>query len=143
LITYKPALLTVPIPGNYKEKNLAKVKIIFFVVLTMIIFQPFCFAGTGITIGSVKYFRTHDPTVYPTWAPPRFWFQLSGVSSAGACQTWHGDVLFVAETKEELAMIMSAYSTTGLIGVAWDDTTLQNGWCKALYLTAGDPPPLY
>ena len=60
-----------------------------------------CFATTGSVTGTVQYYRVHDSTMNPAWAPPLFWFTLNDVTSAGTCVLFNGNVLFVASSKED------------------------------------------
>lgn len=102
-------------------------------------------AAQSFSKGQVEFVRTHDGAGLSGlgWAPPNFWFTLKNVSSAGACRTWNGAVLFVARDRQALAVILAA-QTAGLeVSVYWDDTQLTNGWCTAQYMTTGNPAPLY
>lgn len=102
-------------------------------------------ATGGFSKGQVEFVRTHDGTGVsgPGWAPPRFWFTLKGVSSAGTCKTWNGKVLFVANDRQALAVVLAAQAAGLEVAVYWDDTQLTNGWCTAQYMTTGNPAPLY
>lgn len=124
-------------------KNVGKITLFMAIALALIGMGSQCFAGGGIVSGTIQYYRLHNATTVPGWTPPKFWFTLNGVNSAGACPTWGGNVLFVAESKEELALIMSAYATGSAVAVAVDDANKDSsGYCKAEYMTAGNPPPL-
>jgi len=102
------------------------------------------FAATGFVKGTAEWVRIHDATVIPSWSPPRFWFSLNGVTSAGGCPTWVGGrVLFVSESKEAYMTVLSAQMTGKEIAVYWDDAQQVAGWCRAGYITIGDPPPLF
>jgi len=87
--------------------------------------------------------RVHSPSTHPAWVPPKFWFTLEGVSSAGNCPLWEGNLLFYMDTKEAYSLLMGAYMANKEIAVAYDDTKLVNYHCVAMYITIGDPPPLY
>ena len=78
------------------------------------------------------------------WSPPVFWFTLKGVKNVGNCSTWSGSdtTLFVANSEMFYSMILAAQAQGGEIAVAWDDTKTRNGWCRALFITSGNPPTL-
>jgi len=102
-----------------------------------------CVAGSGFVKGQVEFVRTHDATFNPTWAPPRFWFTLKGVSQAANCATWNNSVLFAMNDKQALSMILAAQASGQEVAVAYDDAMLSNGWCAGNYITIGSPAPLY
>lgn len=93
--------------------------------------------------GQVEFIRTHDASRLPAWAPPVFWFTLKGGTHAGNCPVWtSGTVLFVANDKQELSLVLAAQASGQEIAVAFDDTVLVNGWCALNHLTIGNPAPL-
>ena len=104
-------------------------------------------AAQGAVKGQIQYIRTHDAGTNPTWAPPRFWFTLKGVSVAGTCHTFDGGngvaVLFEGNDRQELALVMAAQASGQEIEATFDDTILVNGYCSVLYVTSGNPAPLY
>ena len=106
-------------------------------------FNGTAFAGDGHVKGKIEYIRTHDPA-NQSWQPPRFWFTLKGVTSAGGCQTWwSGTVLFVAETNEMFSTVMANYLANKEISLHYNtapDTLGEGGYCRALYITMGNPP---
>ena len=118
----------------YRRYNL------FFSIL---LFSICTYAASGFVKGTVKYIRIHDPNTYGAWTPPKFWFALEGVESAGNCPVWHGSVLFYMDTKEAYSMVLGSYIANKEIAVSYNDTTIVNGYCIARYITVGEPPPLY
>jgi hypothetical protein len=100
-------------------------------------------AATGFVKGTVEWVRIHDATVIPSWSPPRFWFSLNGVTSAGGCPAWVGGrVLFVSESKEAYNAVLIAQMTGKEIAVYWDDAQTVF-WCRAGYITVGNQPPMF
>jgi hypothetical protein len=69
---------------------------------------------------------------------------LEGVTSAGSCKLWNGNVLFVMDSDSALSFVLAAEMADREIAVRYDDSKLnvENYWCKATYLTIGDPVPL-
>jgi hypothetical protein len=122
-------------------------RILFILTLLDIAFPVApTYAATGFVKATVEFARVHDGTVIGAgWAPPRFWFTLTGVTGAGGCPTWslNGKVLFVSETREAYLAVLSAYMTGKELAVYWDDTQLLNGICRAGQITIGNPPPLF
>lgn len=101
------------------------------------------FAETGARIGKIEYIRVHDHNT-ANWEPPVFWFTIEGVTSAGSCQQWgDGKVLFVGDSEQMLSMVMSAYIAGLDVLVNYDDELLTNIYCRARYVTFGNPPPNY
>lgn len=101
-------------------------------------------AASGFVKGQVEFIRTHDAGQNPAWAPPRFWFSLKGVTHAGSCAGWvNGAILFVANDKQELGLVLAAQASGLEIAVAFDDAMLVNSWCAVNYITIGNPAPLY
>ena len=99
-----------------------------------------CFAATGNVSGTVQYLRTHNAANEPAWAPPLFWFTLTGVTSAGACtKGTTPSVVFIGDDTQALAIITSALASGELITVHYDDTKLINAACVAEYITVGSP----
>jgi hypothetical protein len=97
----------------------------------------------GVAVGQIEYVRTHDATAYPIWAPPLFWFTLKGVSSAGACQVWtpSNSVMFVSSDKSALSLILAAQMAGQQVEISFDDSKTVNGYCRAGFVTTGNPPP--
>ena len=117
---------------------------VFLMLCGTLLSSPPSYAGAGFVKGTVEHVRTHDATAQPAWAPPRFWFSLNGVTSAGTCYAWiNGRILFVSESKDALATVLSAYMAGKEIAVAFDDTQTYVGICRAGYITLGNPPPLF
>jgi hypothetical protein len=101
-------------------------------------------AADGFVKGTVEFMRLHDGTVNPTWTPPRFWFALTGVLTAGVCPaTWNARIVFVGDSKEAYLTVLGAFMTGREVAVYFDDTLLANGSCRAAAITLGDPPPLF
>jgi len=107
--------------------------------------SPLACYGDGFVKGTVEFIRIHDAASNPSWAPPRFWFTLNGVTSAGGCLVnWHGRVLFAAESKEFYATVLTAYMTGKELAVFYRESeTAQGGYCRSVYITIGDPPPMF
>lgn len=101
-------------------------------------------AGNGFVKGTVEYIRVHD-TQNLNWKPPIFWLTLNGVTSAGQCKTWAGNVLFVMDSEAALSLALSAYMSGKEVAIRYDDEKLnsENHWCKAQYITLGEPAPLH
>ena len=98
-------------------------------------------AASGYVKGTVEMIRVADGTVRPDWAPPRFWFSLNNVSSAGACVTVGGRVLFAAESKEALALVTVASAAGREVSVFYDDAQTLNTACRAVFVTFGNVVP--
>lgn len=100
-------------------------------------------AATGFVKGHVELIRTHNPVFLPSWAPPAFWFSLTGVTSAGSCQGWvTGTILWAQSDKQALTLVLAAQLAGTEIEVAYDDNVLFNGaFCSPLYITTGNPAP--
>ena len=114
--------------------------------VSTLLWAPYTFPATGFVKGTVEFARVHDGAVVgAAWAPPRFWFSLTGITSAGGCPTWslNGKVLFASETKEAYLAVLSAYMTGRELAVYWDDTQILNGLCRAGQITIGNPPPTF
>ncbi len=103
-------------------------------------------AASGFVKGKIKNVRVHDAKEYPnTWAPPIFWITLEGVTTAGNCQKWAGNPLFVMDSQMAFSMVL-AYQMAGKeVAIYFDDTKLnvENAWCRAIYITGGDQVPTY
>jgi len=108
--------------------------------LFLITFTTVGLAETGHKKGKVQYIRVHGEAEHPTWAPPIFWFTLEGVTNAGTCRVWNGNVLFVMDSDSALSLVLAAEMADKEIAVRYDDTKLnvENYWCKATYVTLGD-----
>lgn len=101
-------------------------------------------AETGHKKGEIQHIRVHGEAEHANWAPPNFWFTLEDVTSAGSCKTWHGNVLFVMDSEAALSIVLAAEMAGREVSVRYDDTILNGeSWCKATYVTLGDPVPLY
>ncbi len=116
-----------------------------FSVLLSFFLANTAFAVTGFVKGSVQYVRVHDGDIYTTWKPPKFWFTLNGVTSAGSCPTWHGNILFSMESDTAYSMVLAAQMASKEIAVHYDDSKLHTdgNYCKGVYVTSGNPPPLH
>lgn len=114
-------------------------KLIVFVCLVAL--SSSAFAETGYKKGQVQYIRVHGEAEHASWAPPIFWFTLEGVTSAGACKLWNGNVLFVMDSNAALTMVLAAEMADKELVAHFDDTKLNkdNYWCKATFVTLGDP----
>ncbi len=110
-----------------------------------VLLASFSVAEIGHLKGKVQNIRIHDGNVHQGWTPPVFWFTLKGVSSAGKCKLWNGNVLFVMETEAAYSLILATQMADKEIAIRYDDTVLNSGqyWCKATYITTGNPAPLY
>ena len=92
--------------------------------------------------GKVQYMRIHDAAILPGWAPPIFWFTLTGVNSVANSPLWNGHVLFVSSSQQSFSMVMAAQLAEKEVGVYVDETRRHpDGWCMAGYITNGNPPP--
>jgi len=100
-------------------------------------------AATGTVKGQVQYIRTHDAGQYPGFAAPKFWFTLKGVTVAGACPAWQGLVLFAAQDKQELSLVLAAQVSGLEVEAAFNDAVLQDStWCIPGFVTTGNPAPV-
>ena len=113
---------------------------IFF--LSFFLFSYSTWAEAGRTKGTVEYVRVHDGAQYPTWEPPIFWFTLNGVTTAGGCAKYEGNVLFIADSPASLSMVLTAYTAGKEIATGYDDASTLNGYCRAGFITMGSPPTL-
>jgi hypothetical protein len=96
----------------------------------------------GMILGRVEYVRVHDGETHPGWESPMFWFTLTGVSNLGSCPVWVGGrTLIAARSKEMLAQILSAQLLDKEVAVFYSDQVLLAGYCRARYVTTGNPPP--
>ena len=94
----------------------------------------------GVVKGKIQYIRVHEPQ-HGEWAPPVFWFSLEGVNSHGTCKTWHGNVLLTAEHDYFFSMVLATQAQNAEIAVFIDpQKTGAGGFCRAVYLTTGNPP---
>ncbi|NOH54423.1 hypothetical protein F0266_15895 [Vibrio coralliilyticus] len=101
-------------------------------------------AERGFVKGEIEYIRTHDGGEIPSWRPPAFWFTLKGVDKAGACNLWtHSNtVLFVATDSSAYSMILGAFMAGKEVSLSFDDSVEYSSYCKARYITLGNPPLL-
>jgi hypothetical protein len=75
-------------------------------------------AADGFIKATVEYVRVHDRTwAGGAWSPPVF-------------------------TRESFLTVLSAQMTGKEIAIYYNDTLQALGYCKAGYITVGDPPPL-
>ncbi len=122
-------------------------RILLFILLSSLSISTFAnnTNANGIVTGKIEYIRVHDGEVHPPWKPPIFWFTLKNVATAGACKQWSksGTVLFVMDTDQAYSMILSAYMADKEIAVRYDESlkALDANWCKASFITIGNPPP--
>ena len=107
----------------------------------MLAFSFNAYTQTGFAKGTIQYVRTFDSQSNGVWVPPVFWFTLNEVTSANNCLLWsNGHALFVMDTNQALSLILASYTSNREIGVTYDDTVTWGGWCKAKYITLGNPP---
>ena len=99
------------------------------------------YAEVGYKKGQVKNMRLHRANL-ANWEPPLFWFTLEGVTSAGSCPLWHGNVLFVGDSDQAMSFVLATYSSGKELAVRFDDSVKTNGYCTAEYITLGTPAPL-
>jgi len=109
--------------------------------LVLCFFVSNAYATAAYVKGKVEFMRVHHMQ-QAGWAPPIFWFTLQGISTAGTCKLWYNNVLFVGDSDQMNAMILSAYMSGKEVAVYYDDLALTSGYCKAQYVTLGDPAPL-
>jgi hypothetical protein len=129
---------------NSEEESMNPfIKAVRITLLAAFAAAPCAQAASGVVVGSaVEYVRSHDGTAFPAWAPPGYWFTLKGVTSAGTCAKWtSGTVMFVGTDKQTLSLVLMAMSTGQGVEVQFDDTNLINGFCRAGFVTIGNPPP--
>lgn len=120
-------------------------KLIFLKALFFVFINCNVFAAAGHVKGTVQYIRVHNGDIYTDWKPPIFWFTLNGVTSAGSCPRWNGNILLVAKSEMEFSLILAAQASGKEIAARFDDTarmTHSNSWCVATHITSGNPPPL-
>jgi len=110
-------------------------------VLVLFLLSSIAYAETGFVKGKIEYMRVHNKQLVG-WKPPLFWFTLVGVTSAGSCDVWQGNVLFVGDSNQMNSMVLTAYMAEKEITVAYNDADLITSMCKAGYITVGNPPPL-
>ncbi|MFN3018212.1 hypothetical protein ACK1CN_19855 [Vibrio coralliilyticus] len=101
-------------------------------------------AEKGFVKGEIEYIRTHDGDAIPSWKPPAFWFTLKGVDKAGTCNRWASSntVLFAATDSSAYSMILGAFMAGKEVSVSFDDSVEYSSYCKARYITLGNPPPV-
>jgi hypothetical protein len=99
----------------------------------------FTFSNSGFAgkvTGTVERIRVHGPEhTGGRWSPPLFWFTLNEVESAGSCATFGDNVLWVAEHEYFLSILLAAQSSGKEIEVNYDEDTIVNTYCRALYIT--------
>ena len=113
---------------------------IIFALMFVLLVAGNANAEQGIKKGTVQYIRTHE---MPGWEPPLFWFTLNGVSNAGKCKIYHGNVIFVMSSQSAYAMILSALASGKEVAVLYDDQKMKSGsqWCLGRHVTLGNPTP--
>jgi len=114
------------------------------VVVSLVLFSGSVNAETGHKKGTVQYIRVHDAMEHPAWAPPIFWFTLNGVTSAGTCPVWNGNVLFAMDSEQAMSIVLAAQMAVRDVAIRFDDAKKHSGdhWCKATYITIGENVPL-
>ncbi|PCI48216.1 MAG: hypothetical protein COB43_09415 [Oceanospirillales bacterium] len=116
-------------------------KVLIFVMTTLA--PLLAYGETGYKKGTIEYIRVHDESI-ASWEPPVFWFTLNGVTSAGSCPAWNGNVLFVATSQYTYSLIMAAYMAGKEMALGYDDTYKHaSSYCIVKHVTAGDPPPTF
>jgi len=113
-------------------------------IFILMLFTSSAYAATGLVKGKIQYVRVHDSATHGSgWTPPIFWFTIEGVTSSGSCRKFGSNVLFVMDTDQAYSMVMAAFMADKEIAVRYDDSVLSPySYCKATYLTVGNPPPL-
>jgi hypothetical protein len=116
----------------------------FILLLIVLVSCQFSFAETGYKKGTGLNVRVHNGDIYTSWKPPKFWFTLKSVASAGTCKTWNGSVLFSMDSDMAYSMILAAQMAGKEVAVHYNDAQLHSDghYCKAVYITSGNPPPL-
>ena len=93
--------------------------------------------------GTIEHIRLHGPEhAGCQWNLPLFWFSLNEVSSAGNCNTYNGNVVWVAEHEMFLSVLLATQAMGTEIAIDYDESKVKNGYCRALNITTGNPPPL-
>jgi len=118
-----------------------KILTICLTVALTLVYSGKSFSEVGLKKGTVEHIRIHD-TNHVGWEPPLFWFTLNGVTKAGNCSAWQGNVLFVADSDQMLTMILTAQMGKQEIAVHYNDLIKTNGYCRATFITTGNPPPI-
>ena len=116
-----------------------------YILPLVFFFTGTAYAETGIVSGAIKHIRIHDGVAHTSsWTPPIFWFSLEGVASAGQCKKYNGSVLFVMDTDQAYSMIMAAFMAGKEVSLRYDEELVAaSTYCKATYVTIGNPPPTY
>jgi len=117
-------------------------KALFYAMLCTSCFRVL--GETGSVVETIQYIRVAEPghtSSTGDWSPPTFWFTLNNVTSAGGCKKWNGRVLFVAEDQYFLSILLATQFANKQISVSYDDTLTKNTYCRAKFITTGEPPP--
>jgi hypothetical protein len=96
------------------------------------------YAASGVLSGTVADVRTYDPGT--SVVPPRFLFNLNGVTSAGNCILLNGLVGFSGNSKEMFIAVLSGQLTGRTISVWFDDAYKVGNYCVARGVFTADPP---
>jgi len=112
-------------------------------LLLSLLFSNLALAEGGFVKGTIEYVRIHEEG-FSSWSPPSFWFTLNEVASFGECKTFHGNVLFTAKGEMFFSMILATQQSGGELAVRVDDSVVGiDGYCRARYITTGNPPIIY
>ncbi|MCH2157927.1 MAG: hypothetical protein MK096_04020 [Oleiphilaceae bacterium] len=118
-----------------------KIKLILLFAVSLL--SVSAHSETGYQSGTIEYVRTTDKS-QEAWAPPIFWFTLNGVTSAGNCPAWNGNVLFVADSEQAYSMVLAAYMSGKEVSVRFDDShKTGTNFCIPINISLGNPPPLF
>ncbi|MBU2895316.1 hypothetical protein [Vibrio hepatarius] len=98
-------------------------------------------SAAGVVSGEIEYIRTQSFDK-PASQKNLFWFTLK-LDKAGSCKKWEGNgVLFFADDTAAYSMVLAAFTAGKSVAVHFDENQLRAGWCTALHVTLGNPPPL-
>ena len=98
-------------------------------------------AQLGAVSGEIEFIRKKSADVSAS-EEHLFWFTLK-VDKAGRCKKWGEDgVLFFANDASAYSMILAAFTAGKSVGVNFDDANRRGEWCKAKFVTLGNPPTL-
>lgn len=98
------------------------------------------FAQVSSVQGAVEYIRVHsaDDTV---WSPPKFWFTLKDVTTAGSCNKWNSRVIFAGDNTQALSVLLATQTADKTVQVRYNEAVRTDGYCRAISITTGNPPP--